>query len=233
MTIPASTKPLAFTALAKTMRPQYLPSAAARIRVNGSGARCLKCLRTRRKFSTPRISGCVFLDFVPAALTGTEHPDKFIAGVCAAGHKAMWNAKWGGYPDAPFLSKLNPKLALLRTRLTTRVYSIDRSVGGLTPAWAKKTGLTAGDSRGRRCVRWHLGAVGSGVAPGCLVKIIGTSTCDIADFAEHKKLADVPGLLRHCGRQRVTGIILTPEAGQLLPSVTCSTGLVNYIQPRR
>jgi len=37
-------------------------------------------------------------DFVPAALTGTEHPDKFIAGVCAAGHKAMWNAKWGGYP---------------------------------------------------------------------------------------------------------------------------------------
>ena len=39
----------------------------------------------------------------PPTLTGTLAPDKFIAGVCAAGHKAMWNAKWGGYPDAEFL----------------------------------------------------------------------------------------------------------------------------------
>jgi L-ribulokinase len=59
----------------------------------------------------------------------------------------------------------------------------------------------------------HLGAVGSGVAPGTLVKIIGTSTCDIAICPNDKKLADVPGL---CGI--VDGSVLPGyfglEAGQ-------------------
>jgi len=64
--------------------------------------------------------------------------------------------------------------------LTTRVHSIDRAVGGLTAAWAKKTGLTAGIPVAVGAFDAHLGAVGSGVAPGTLVKIIGTSTCDIA-----------------------------------------------------
>ena len=30
-----------------------------------------------------------------------------MVGVCAAGHKAMFNADWGGYPDKAFLSKLD------------------------------------------------------------------------------------------------------------------------------
>ena len=50
----------------------------------------------------------------------------------------------------------------------------------LTAAWAKKTGLTAGIPVAVGAFDAHLGAVGSGVAPGTLVKIIGTSTCDIA-----------------------------------------------------
>jgi len=48
-------------------------------------------------------------DYVPAALTGTESPDKLTVGVCAAGHKAMFNKNWGGYPDAEFLLQLDPK----------------------------------------------------------------------------------------------------------------------------
>ena len=42
----------------------------------------------------------------------------------------------------------------------------------------------------------HYGAVGAGVAPGTLVKIIGTSTCDIAVAAADTALADIPGI---CG----------------------------------
>ena len=42
----------------------------------------------------------------------------------------------------------------------------------------------------------HLGGVGSGIAPGTLVKIIGTSTCDMMVVPVGQKLADVPGL---CG----------------------------------
>ena len=42
----------------------------------------------------------------------------------------------------------------------------------------------------------HTGAIGAGVKPGTLVKIIGTSTCDISVRENTAKLADVPGV---CG----------------------------------
>ncbi len=217
------------TALAAKMRPQYLAKCGGIYSSEWFWSKILKCLRVAPEVFNAAHSWIELADFVPAALTGTEHPDKFIAGVCAAGHKAMWNAKWGGYPDAVFLSKLNPKLAPLRSRLTPRVYSIDKSVGGLTVAWAKKTGLTAGIPVAVGAFDAHLGAVGSGVAPGTLVKIIGTSTCDIAIAPNSKKLADVPGL---CGI--VDGSVLPGnfglEAGQSAVG-DLFNWLVNYIQP--
>jgi L-ribulokinase len=217
------------TALAKKIRPQFLAKCGGTYSSEWFWSKILKCLRTAPEVFNATHSWIELADFVPAALTGTEHPKKFIAGVCAAGHKAMWNAKWGGYPDAQFLSKLNPKLSKLRARLTPRVHSIDRAVGGLTPVWAKKTGLTAGIPVAVGAFDAHLGAVGSGVAPGCLVKIIGTSTCDIAISANTKKLADVPGL---CGI--VDGSVLPGffglEAGQSAVG-DLFNWLVNYIQP--
>ncbi len=149
------------TALAKKMRPQYLAKCGGTYSSEWFWSKILKCLRVAPEVFNAAHSWVELADYVPAALTGTEHPNKFIAGVCAAGHKAMWNAKWGGYPDAQFLSKLNPKLGKLRARLTPRVHSIDRAVGGLTPAWAKKTGLAAGIPVAVGAFDAHLGAVGS------------------------------------------------------------------------
>ena len=217
------------TALAKKMRPQYLAKCGGVYSSEWFWSKILKCLRNAPEVFDAAHSWVELADFVPAELTGTLAPEKFVAGVCAAGHKAMWNAKWGGYPDAPFLSKLNPKLAQLRARLTPRVFSIDKSVGGLTEVWAKKTGLTAGIPVAVGAFDAHLGAVGSGVAPGTLVKIIGTSTCDIAISPNTKMLADVPGL---CGI--VDGSVLPGnfglEAGQSAVG-DLFNWLVNYIEP--
>ena len=217
------------TTLAKKMRPQFLAKCGGTYSSEWFWSKILRCLRVAPEVFNAAHSWVELSDFVPAAFTGTEHPDKFIAGVCAAGHKAMWNAKWEGYPDAEFLAKLNPKLAQLRSRLTPRVHSIDRAVGGLTPAWAKKTGLSAGIPVAVGAFDAHLGAVGSGVAPGTLVKIIGTSTCDIAIASNTKKLADVPGL---CGI--VDGSVLPGhfglEAGQSAVG-DIFNWWVDYIQP--
>ena len=217
------------TALAKEIRPQYLAKCGGIYSSEWFWSKLLHCLRTAPAVFNAAHSWVELSDFVPASLTGTEHPDKLIAGVCAAGHKAMWNAKWEGYPDTEFLAKLDPKLAQLRSRLTPRVHTIDREVGGLTPAWAKKTGLTAGIPVAVGAFDCHLGAVGSGVTPGTLVKIIGTSTCDIAISPNGKKLADVPGL---CGI--VDGSVLPGyfgiEAGQSAVG-DLFNWLVNYIQP--
>jgi L-ribulokinase len=217
------------TALAKKMRPQYLAKCGGTYSSEWFWSKLLHCLRTAPEVFNAAHSWVELSDFVPASLTGTEHPDKFIAGVCAAGHKAMWNAKWNGYPDEKFLAKLDPKLAQLRSRLTPRVHTIDRAVGGLTAAWAKKTGLTAGIPVAVGAFDCHLGAVGSGVTPGTLVKIIGTSTCDISIAANTSKLADVPGL---CGI--VDGSVLPGyfglEAGQSAVG-DLFNWWVNYIQP--
>jgi L-ribulokinase len=217
------------TALAKKIRPQFLAKCGGVYSSEWFWSKILKCLRVAPEVFDAAHSWVELADFVPAELTGTLAPEKFIAGVCAAGHKAVWNANWGGYPDAQFLSKLNPKLAQLRSRLTPRVYSIDKSAGGLTEAWAKKTGLTAGIPVAVGAFDAHLGAVGSGIAPGTLVKIIGTSTCDIAIAPNSKKLADVPGL---CGI--VDGSVLPGffglEAGQSAVG-DLFNWLVNYIEP--
>ena len=217
------------TALAQKIRPQFLAKCGGIYSSEWFFSKILHCLRTAPEVFNAAHSWVELADYVPAALTGTEHPDQFIAGVCAAGHKAMWNTKWGGYPDAQFLARLNPKLGKLRARLTPRVHSIDRAVGGLTAAWAKKTGLRSGIPVAVGAFNAHLGAVGSGVAPGTLVKIIGTSTCDITIASNRKKLADVPGL---CGI--VDGSVLPGffglEAGQSAVG-DIFNWFVNYLQP--
>jgi L-ribulokinase len=217
------------TALAKKMRPQFLAKCGGIYSSEWFFSKVLHCLRTATEVFNAAYSWIELSDFVPADLTGTLGPDKFIAGVCAAGHKAMYNAKWGGYPDEKFLGKLDPKLAALRSRLTPRVHTVDRAVGGLTGAWAKKTGLKAGIPVVVGAFDCHLGAVGAGVTPGTLVKIIGTSTCDISVRQNTAKLADVPGV---CGI--VDGSVLPGyfgiEAGQSAVG-DLFNWWVNYIQP--
>src|SRR5207302_11504683 len=117
------------------------------------------------------------------------------------------------YPDAEFLSQLDPKLGELRSRLRPNAHAIDRAAGGLSNDWAKRSGLPAGIPVAVGAFDAHLGGVGSGIAAGTLVKIIGTSTCDMMVVPIAGKLADVPGL---CGI--VNGSILPGyyglEAGQ-------------------
>ena len=217
------------TALAKKMRPQFLAKCGGTYSSEWFWSKILHCLNTAPEVFNAAHSWIELADYVPAALTGTEHPSKFIAGVCAAGHKAMWNVNWGGYPDKEFLSELNPKLGALRDRLTPRVENVNKAVGGLTEQWAKRTGLSAEIPVAVGAFDAHLGAIGSGVAPGALVKIIGTSTCDIAVCSNENQLADVPGL---CGI--VDGSVLPGffglEAGQSAVG-DIFNWFVNYLQP--
>jgi L-ribulokinase len=217
------------TALAGKTRPQYLAKCGGTYSSEWFFSKVLHCRRTRPRVFRAAHSWVEIADWIPAALTGTEAPDKLIVCVCAAGHKAMYHDQWGGYPDAEFLSALDPELGKLRARLKDKAYAIDRSVGGLTEAWAKKTGLAAGTPVAVGAFDAHLGAVGAGIAPGTLVKIIGTSSCDMMVAPLAQALPDVPGL---CGivPESILPGYFGLEAGQ------CAVGdifnwFVNYIQP--
>jgi L-ribulokinase len=217
------------TELARRIRPQYLAKCGGTYSSEWFFSKILHCLRVSPALFQAAHSWTELADYIPAALTGTQAPSQRVAGICAAGHKAMFNRDWDGFPDAEFLGKLDPRLGALRARLCHNVRSIDQAAGRLTPAWARKTGLPAGIPVALGAFDAHLGAVGCGIAPGTLVKIIGTSTCDIAIAPNNEKLADIPGL---CGI--VDGSVLPGyyglEAGQSAVG-DIFNWFVNYINP--
>ena len=210
----ASTREAAeITALAAKERPHFLAKCGGVYSSEWFFSKVLHCLHVDSQVFDAAHSWVECADWIPAMLSGTQAPQNLSVGVCAAGHKAMWNAEWGGFPDADFLAQLDPKLGKLRERLSEKVRQNGESVGGLSEEWAEKTGLPAGIAVATGAFDAHLGGVGAGIAPGVLVKTLGTSTCDLMVVSQDENLADIPGL---CGI--VPGSILPNfyglEAGQ-------------------
>ncbi len=118
-------------------------------------------------------------DWLPAELTGTLDLARWKRSRCAAGHKAMWHAEWGGYPDPAFLTRLHPRLPALRASLGTETFTADQRFGTLSAAWARRLGLSEKVVVTVGAFDAHMGAVGGGIGPHKIVKIMGTSTCDV------------------------------------------------------
>ncbi len=200
------------TALARRMRPQYLSKIGEVYSSEWFFSKILHCQREDRKAFRAAFSWAECSDYIPAVLTGNTDPLKMKRNVCAAGHKAMYNDNWG-LPDERFLAKLAPGLALLRRRLYQVTYTADSEAGTLSSFWARRFGLKTGIPVAVGAMDAHMGAVGSGIRTGTLVKIIGTSTCDMMVAPLKQRLPDIPGL---CGI--VNGSILPGyyglEAGQ-------------------
>jgi L-ribulokinase len=184
------------TEVAARMRPAYLAKCGGRYSSEWFWAKILRCAAADPEVFDAAHTWVEHADWIPAVLTGTEHPDRLHRGVCAAGHKAMYGAEWGGYPDEAFVAALDPRLVRVRRTLPARAHSVAERAGCLTPAWAARLGLPAGIPVAVGAFDAHLGAVGSGIREGTLVKIIGTSTCDLMVAPMGRGVADVPGL---CG----------------------------------
>ncbi len=217
------------TELAEKEHPEYLAKCGQTYSSEWFFSKVLHCLRTDPEVFDAAYSWVECCDYIPAVLTGDTKPDVIKRSRCAAGHKAMFNDRLGGLPAKDFLAKLHPKLGELRDRLYEKTYTVQDQAGKLTEQWARKLGLPAGIAVAVGAFDAHLGAVGSGIAPGKLVKIIGTSTCDMLVAESDKALADIPGI---CGI--VDGSILPGffglEAGQSAVG-DIFNWFVNYIQP--
>jgi L-ribulokinase len=153
-------------------------------------------------------------DWIPAALTGTEDLARFKRSRCAAGHKALWHAEFGGYPSDAFLAKLNPRLPALKETFGTETFTSDTPFGTLSAEWAAKLGLSRETVVAVGGFDAHMGAVGGGIGPNRLVKVMGTSTCDIvvsARGSQHEKL--VSGICGQVDGSVIAGTI-GYEAGQ-------------------
>ncbi|MEK6795336.1 MAG: ribulokinase [Spirochaetota bacterium] len=142
-------------------------------------SKILHVLRADAKVREAAFSWVEHCDWLPALLTGNTDPLTLKRSRCAAGHKAMWHADFGGLPSEEFLAALDPLLAGIRKRLFTDTYTSDVSAGTLTPEWAAKLGLPVGIPVSVGAFDAHMGAVGGMIGPYTLSKVMGTSTCDM------------------------------------------------------
>lgn len=184
------------TRVAAAMRPEYLAKCGGTYSSEWFWSKILHCIHVDPEVSAAAHSWVEHVDWIPAVLTGTQNPARMRRSICAAGHKAMFHTSWGGYPDEEFLAALDERLVRIRRTLPDRAYNISEAAGELTAEWAARLGLPAGIPVAVGAFDAHLGAVGSGITPGTLVKIIGTSTCDLMVAPTDEPLADIPGL---CG----------------------------------
>lgn len=203
----------AITQRAAELHPEYLAKCGGGYSSEWFFSKIWHCLNVDPAVFKAAHSWVELADWIPAVLCGTERPGDIRIGICAAGHKGLYHADWGGFPSRDFLGCLAPGLAELRDRLPETAHTANQMAGRLTSEWAGELGLPNGLPVAIGGIDAHIGAIGAGIRPGTLVKIMGTSTCDMMVWPDDSPLADIPGV---CGV--VPGSILPDchgiEAGQ-------------------
>jgi L-ribulokinase len=153
-------------------------------------------------------------DWMPALLTGNTQPETLLRSRCAAGHKALWHASWGGLPPNGFFAALDPLLDGFRGHLFSETYPSHTPAGCLTEEWAARLGLTTNVVVSVGAFDCHMGAVGAEIKPGAFVRVIGTSTCDVM-VVPPREMGDklIPGICGQVDGSVIPGMIGL-EAGQ-------------------
>lgn len=125
--------------------------------------------------------------------------------VSAAGFKAMWvhpsknrSASDWTYPSQEFFATLHPALRdVVGEKLQTDLAPLGSNAGGLTPAMAKRLGLTAGTPVAVGNIDAHVAVPACGVTTsGKLVMILGTSTCHLLLGDERREVEGMCGVVR-------------------------------------
>jgi L-ribulokinase len=184
------------TEAASKTHPEYLAKIGGVYSSEWFWSKVWHCQKENPEVFNAAYSFVEICDWIPAVLVGDTKPDNIKRSICAAGHKAMYNENWKGYPDASFLDSVSKGLGKVRDRIPTSAFSAEERAGFLCDEWAKKLGLSTNVAVAVGAFDAHIGAVGAGVRVGTLVKILGTSTCDIMVSPNNKSLADIPGV---CG----------------------------------
>lgn len=130
-------------------------------------------------------------DWIVWQLTGAEKRN-----TCTAGYKAMW-VKGKGFPSDDFFRALHPTLEnVIGTKVPETYYPLGARAGGLTPEWARKTGLREGTPVSIGNVDAHVSVPACSVTgPGSMVMIMGTSICHILLGTEQRMVEGMCGVV--------------------------------------
>ncbi len=199
------------TQTGQELYPEYLEMVGGRYSSEWFWSKVLHCLNTDKRVYDAAFTWVEVSDWLVAKLCGLTDMSSIPRGICAAGHKALYNTAWGGYPDKKFIESLNPELLrLLETLNGSEVKDSGQSAGLLSSEWASKTGLPSGIPLSMPAFDAHFGGIGGGVKPGTLVKTIGTSTCDLTVTSGSENIKGMAGIVKDSIIPGFFGI----EAGQ-------------------
>jgi L-ribulokinase len=177
-------------------------------------SKVLHVLRNDKSLHEKAVSWVEYCDWLPAVLTGKNGLKSIKRSRCAAGHKALWHPDWNGLPPEEFLTQLGPELAGMRENLFVETHTSDQPMGTLTAEWAGKLGLSTNVVVGVSAFDCHMGAVGAQIEPNMLVRVMGTSTCDII-VSPYEAMEDrlIPGICGQVDGSVIPGMVGL-EAGQ-------------------
>lgn len=200
--------------LAHTWKTDYTSRSGGIYSSEWFWAKALHALRNNEKIRSDAYAVIEHCDWMPALLTGNLRPEQVKRSRCAAGHKGMWADEWGGYPSQEFLAALDPLLNRFGERLSNETCTSDVSAGKITKEWSERLGLPRDVDVAVGIIDAHAGAIGAGIGANTMVKIIGTSTCDIVVTPKEDigtKL--IPGISGQVDGSVIPGLIGL-EAGQ-------------------
>lgn len=176
------------------IRPHYLDKIGGAYSSEWFWAKILHCRNIDQNVFDTAYTWLELSDYIPAVLCGISDAENVKRNICAAGHKGLYNDDWDGFPDAEFIKKLHPDLLKTLNTLPKKTYSIESDSGSLSKEWADEFGMPEGIPVAMGILDAHAGAVGSGIKEGSLVKIIGTSTCDLVLGDLHSGNSNIEGV---------------------------------------
>ena len=194
--------------------PNYLSRIGSVYSAEWYWSKVLHCLRVDPELFDEAYTWIEITDYLLFLLSGKTHIDEATRNISAASHKALYDEERGGYPPLSFLGELDERLIPLgRSLHRSAVQPCDRRSGNLSGEWAKRLELQEGITLATGALDAHFGALGAGVGAGTLVKIVGTSSCDLTVAPLTSHFSDTKGLggvVEHSVLPGMWGI----EAGQ-------------------
>lgn len=172
-------------------------------------AKLLHWLRTHPEGHTQFATALEHGDMMVATLCGRTDPDSVSRGVCAMGHKWMWNESLGGLPPQEFFTAVDPNFRGIRVKFGGTYGAVDEIAGYLSADWGEQLGLRAGLPIPFPELDAHSDAVGAGIRLGDIVNVLGTSTCIMALSDRAAPIPGVCGVVHRSIHPKLAGI----EAG--------------------
>lgn len=176
-------------------------------------AKALHLLETNERVRRAAFTFVDQADWLTGLLTGDADPLRMHWNIGSAGHKALWNRRWGGLPPEEFFREASPFLAGIRERAypAGRVMPAGTPAGRVAPEWAKRLGLPESVMLATGIMDGLSGVIGCGIGPGKAARLLGTSASDLA--VTPLLASPIPGVSSQMDESLLPGMT-TIELGQ-------------------